>query len=64
MEMKIYRVEFEGVYPVGNCLVLCAYNIEQATEMVTKTIKHTTEFVVNELTLTEPQIIEYLSGDY
>lgn len=63
-DLKIYRVEFNGVYPVGNCLVLCAYNIQQAEVMARKTITHTSDIVVNELTLTEPQIIEYLSGDY
>lgn len=63
-KLKIYRCEFEGLYPVGNCLVLAAYNQEQAEEMARKTISHTTDIVVNELALKEPQIIEYLSGDY
>ena len=64
IRLKIYRVEFEGIWPVGNCLVLAAYDQEQAEEMARKTIAHTDEIVVNELTLDEPQIIEYLSGDY
>lgn len=63
-KLKIFRVEFEGMYPVGNCLVLAAYNQEQAEEMTRKTIGHPDKFVVNELALKEPQIIEYLSGDY
>jgi len=63
-KLKIYRCEFNGLYPIGNCLVLAAYNKEQAEEMARKTISHTTEIVVNELALKEPQIIEYLSGDY
>jgi hypothetical protein len=62
--LKIYRVEFDGLYPVGNCLVLAAYSQAQAEEMTRRTIKHTNKFVVNELTIDEPQIIEYLSGDY
>jgi len=62
-ELKIYRVEFNGMYPVGNCLVLAAYNQEQAELMARQTILHTSEMVVNELTLNEPQVIEYLSGD-
>jgi len=62
--MKIYKVEFEGLYPVGNCLVLAAYSQEQAEEMAKKTIRHTDKIVVNEITINEPQIIEYLSGDY
>jgi len=63
-KLKIYRCEFAGFYPVGNCLVLAAYNHEQAEKMARKTILHTTEIVVKELILKEPQIIEYLSGDY
>lgn len=63
-KLKIYRVEFEGIWPIGNCLVLAAYNQDQAEDMAQKTIEHTNKIVVNELTLKEPQIIEYLSGDY
>lgn len=63
-KIKIYRCEFEGVWPVGNCLVLAAYDQEQAEEMAHKTITHTTEIVVSELEIKKPQIIEYLSGDY
>jgi len=63
-ELKIYTCVFNGCYPVGNCLVLAAYDQKQAEEMARKTIKHTTEIVVNELSLKEPQIIEYLSGEY
>lgn len=62
--LKIYRVEFEGLWPVGNCLVLAAFNQEQAEEMTRKTLTFTDNFVVNELILNEPQIIKYLSGDY
>ena len=61
--LKIYRVEFDGMW-VGNCLVLAAFNQEQAEEMAKKTITHTDKMVVNEITINEPQIIEYLSGDY
>lgn len=62
-KLKIYKVEFEGIYPVGNCLVLAAYNQKQAEEMTAKTLP-TDKFVVNELALNEPKIIEYISGDY
>ena len=37
--LKIYRVEFQGMWPVGNCLVLVAFNQEQAEEMAKKTGK-------------------------
>ena len=52
------------MWPVRNCLVLVVFNQEQAEEMAKKTITHTDEMVVNEITINEPQIIEYLSGNY
>ena len=61
--LKIFRVEFEGLYPVGNCLVLAAYNQEEAEDMARETIVHTKEIVVNEMTINEPKVIEYLNGD-
>jgi hypothetical protein len=63
-DLKIYRVEFEPMYPVGCCLVLAAYSQEQAEQMARATIRHTQEMVVNEVYLEQPTIIEYLSGDY
>lgn len=62
--LKIFRVEFKGAWPVGNCLVLAARNQNEAEEMAKKTIAHTKEMVVNEMTINKPQIIEYLSGEY
>ena len=62
--IKIYKVEFEGVWPVGSTLILAAYSPEQAKEMALSTIKHTSDFKIIEVNLNEPRIIEYLSGDY
>lgn len=62
--LKIFRVEFGSDYPVGNCLVLAAYTQEEAEEMALIAITHPTDIVVNEMTINEPQIIEYLSGEY
>lgn len=62
--LKIYKVEFQGVQPIGNCLILAAFNREQAQEIAKKTITHTDKIVVNEMTINEPQVIEYLYGDY
>jgi len=63
-ELKIFRVKFEGVHPVGNCLVLAAYNQQQAEEIAQKTIAHTNVMVVNEVIIDQAQVIEYLSGEY
>ena len=63
-KLKIYKGEFEGVCPVGNCLVLAAYDKKQAMKMAKECIEHTTEIKITEVVLSEPTIIEYLSGDY
>ncbi len=63
-QLKIFRVKFDGVYPVGNCLVLAAYNQQQAEEIAQQTIAHTNVMVVNEVIIDEPKVIEYLSGEY
>ena len=63
-DLKIYEVEFEGVYLEG-CLILVAYNQEQAEEMAQNTIGHTDKMVVKEVVvINKPQIIIYNSGDY
>lgn len=63
-ELKIYKVEFQGLYPVGSCLILAAYDYEQALEMARQTITHTSDIYVEEVELKGPQVIEYMSGDY
>lgn len=63
-QLNIYRVQFVGMWPVGNCLILAAHNIDEATEMAKQTITHTDKFEVTEVVIDKPVIIEYLSGDY
>jgi hypothetical protein len=63
-KLKIYEVDFEAVYPVGNCLILAAYNQEQAESIARETITHTSKIVVTEVVLDKPKVIQYLSGDY
>ena len=62
--LKIYEVEFVGIQPVGNCLILAAYSITQAKKIASETITHTTNFIVKKVTLDNPKVIVYLSGDY
>ncbi len=62
--LKIYTVKFKGLYPVGNCLVIAAFNRREAEYIASQTIAHTDEFTVEEVILDKPKVIEYLSGDY
>ena len=61
--LLIYKVEFEGVYPVGNCLILAAFNQYQAESMAKNTLGHTTQMEVVQIDITEHQVIEYLNGN-
>ena len=63
-EMKIFKVDFEPMYPVGCCLIIAANNIDECRHIVMTTIKHTTVWVINEVDISKPCVIEYLSGDY
>lgn len=62
--MKLYSVDFEPVWPVGNCLLIFANNLKQAKEIASGTIKHTDVFEVEEVKMNKPGVILYMSGDY
>jgi len=62
--MKIYKVDFEPMYPVGGTLIIAANNMKEAVDITIKTITHTNEFKISEVDISEPCVIEYLSGDY
>ncbi len=62
--MKIFEVDFEGMWPVGNCLIIAANNFEEANFIAAKTISHTKKFKVKEVDVSESKVIVYLSGDY
>ena len=63
-KLRIFNVEFEAMYPIGNCLVIAAKNKKQAEEIASETIIHTKEFTVEQVKLDKPKVIKYLSGDY
>jgi len=63
-KLKIYSVDFECVWPVGCCLILTAYNSNQARRIAQKQITHTDKFKVKEIKLDKPKTIKYLSGEY
>jgi len=62
--LKIWKVEFRPVYPIGGCLIVAAYNEAQAKEIAAATLTHTAEFEVKEVAVLGPGVIEYMSGDY
>lgn len=62
--MKIWKVKFDPMWPVGCCLIIAAPTEQKAMEIAIETIKHTDEFEVVEFEINEPCVIEYMSGEY
>lgn len=62
--MKIFRCEFKPMWPVGNCLIIAAKDIEEASRIAKKTVIHTHVISVIEVDISQPKVIEYMSGEY
>lgn len=64
MKLKLWEVDFEPVYPVGNCLLILAYDKQEAKRIASMTLTHTSVFTVKEIKMTEPGVVIYMNGDY
>ena len=62
--LKMYQVEFEGVYPVPHFLLIAAENEAEAAYYAKNTITHTDKFEVKEIDMTKKGVLFYESGDY
>ena len=62
--MKIYEVEFEGMYPVPNGLIICAEDWEEAHIIAEDTVKHTSVSGITEKDISKSGVLFYESGDY
>jgi len=62
--MKIFKVDFEGIWPVPHGLIIAANDIEEATSIASNELIHTNEFTINEVDISKPTVIFYEDGDY
>ena len=62
--MKLYEVAFEGICPIGNCLIIKAKNLKEAKKIASETISHTEEFTVTEVDMSKSGVVVFLDGDY
>jgi len=62
--MEVYEVEFEGLYPVGNCLIIKANSKKRAEKIARQTITHTSKFVIKKVPMNKEGVVVYLSGCY
>jgi hypothetical protein len=62
--LKLYECVFVGVWPVGNCCIILAFNYNEALKIARETITHTTDIKVEEVEMDKPKVVVYLSGDY
>jgi len=62
--MKIYKVDFEPIHPVGCSLIIKARTEQKLLEIITETLTHTDKWNVEEIKLDEEGVIVYQSGEY
>ena len=64
--MKIYTINFDGIWLASRGLVILAENETQALEMAKATIKHDQEndiSIDHVIEIDNPKVILYLDGD-
>lgn len=62
--MKIFKVEFDCMYPVGCGLVIAANDRAEALKIARETIMHDYPHSIEEVDLSKPTVIFYQSGEY
>lgn len=62
--MRLFKIDFKLVYPVGCCLVILAESVADAAEIASNTIVHTSKFTVEEIPMDKSRVVVYQSGDY
>ena len=62
-KLKVYKVDFKPIFPVGSCLIILAKDKRKATKIAKETIVHTSEFTV-ELHPSKEGVVIYMDGDY
>lgn len=62
--MNLYEVEFQGMYPLGNYLVIKAKDLKEAKKIASETIRHTKDFEIEKVDMSKSGVVVYLSGDY
>jgi hypothetical protein len=63
MNLKLYEVDFDPMWPVPSGLIILAPNMERAREIANETILHTKPRHIKELPMVEGVVL-YLSGEY
>ncbi len=62
--MRIYKVYFKCMYPVGCGLIITAPDMASAEIIADETLFHTKYERIEEIKLDKPKVIFYASGDY
>ena len=62
--MRIYKVDFEPLYPVPYGCIIAAKDMKEALEIAKKTITHTKYLTIEEVDVSESGVVFYESGDY
>lgn len=61
---KIFAVDFSPMWPVPSGLIIAADDESEAKKIAQETIKHTKDFTLQEVDISESRVVFYESGDY
>lgn len=64
MQLKLYNVSFEPIYPVNSCLIILAYDENEARKIASDTLTHTSVFSIEEIDMDMSKIVIFQKGDY
>lgn len=56
LKLKLWEVDFEPLWPVGNCLIISAETKEEAMKIAAKTV-YTTIHKITEIPMNEPGVV-------
>ena len=67
--LKLFGVDFEGLWPVPSGLIIAAYTKEEAEKIAGETLKvdgidAISGYIAKEIIVDKPMVIYYASGDY
>lgn len=62
--MKLFKVDFEPRYSDRCGLVILAENLQEAADIASETIMHTSRFSLEEVPMDKPKVVFYDDGDY
>ena len=62
--MKLYKIDFDPMYPVPSGLIVLAKSKKGALKIAKETLKHTEPIEATLIKMDKPKVVFYESGNY